>query len=206
MASDFDLFVDDFLNGIIADYTKKAQGAFDVGVKNARKAHTRYRKECIEKWFKESIDSFYRDYTPKVYKRSKSLYEVLDVDYIGDQEDIDINYESTKMTGYRNGYHGEDGLFGTVFVNGWHGGAGSGDFTHLSNGKVKRTPHPSPGTPYYRKPVPHYVYWGRQAVRYSISPYDSIEEKIAEGGDFQQKWQEFINEECSSAFAKAGLM
>ena len=59
----------------------------------------------------------------------------------------------------RTGYTGEKGLYKTVFKEGWHGGA-------KHNGGM-----------FYRTPIPYFKYWGKEATRSSMSPYEKFKER-----------------------------
>ena len=124
-------------------------------------------------------NEFYSSYSPIEYDRTWSLYNALDVST--NEEDITMSYEfiPEDMTTYRSGYDGEDGLYDLVFRQGWHGGAKSGD------------KHPSSGTPYWRKPIPFYSHWGRQAERAPITPLKN----------WERKKEEYENEKMINQFA-----
>ena len=148
----------------------------------------------VQQMFKESVDEFYHAYVPSVYPRqgnegSGGLYELLSSNVTGNDGLLVFNapnydelYDPSKMHPGRGGY---DGLYQKVFVEGWHGGAEG-----IASEKVaKYGAHPSPGTPYYRKPVPYYKRWGRPAVQ-TKSAYDIMKEKMneadKEGGWFDE--------------------
>lgn len=148
--------------------------------------------------FNSVIESFYNSYTPRFYDRNYSLYSIYDP--------VENVFTPYNMTPYRDGYSGEDGLFQTVFMEGWHGGAKYGDSTHWGD-KILNTPHPSPGTPYYRKPATgkgKYRVWGRMAEKYGgTSPYDELRSRMPDAGDggsefdtqyISDMWQKEVNE------------
>lgn len=135
-----------------------------------------YELEKIAKEiFTKSIDNYYASYSPTTYNRNYSLYNLIHIERGNDY--IEIWFEPDDMTTYRNGYSGEDGLYNSVFRMGWHGGADKGNYTHLSNGRVLRTPHPNPGTPYWREPEPYYTSWGKSSV-ITESPLDEIKRSV----------------------------
>lgn len=119
--------------------------------------------------FNKAVRDFYHDYSPSLYKRNYSLYDLLQIEYGSDDVGMYMRtwYESDNITTYRKQSEGKDGLFNTVFLEGWHGGAKSGPG------------HPDIGTPYWRYPKPYYSTWfSKKAERAPVSPYDAfIEEK-----------------------------
>lgn len=142
-------------------------------------------EQNVRRIFNEAVDAFYSDYTPNVYDRSNSLYNLLQMKRGEDY--IDMWFDTSKMTSFRNGYNGEDGLFDQVFVKGWHGGADHGDYStfvrfndDMSYEQTVFTPHPNPGTPFWREPVPYYTRWGEPARVAPISPQKNYEEKLSE--------------------------
>lgn len=137
----------------------------------AHRAHKRLVDQELERVQSIShvaADHFYKNYPPKFYfsghgpgGRRGTLYHVLRIRRFGDTS-YQIDFDPSVMT-YRNGGGGgEHDLYQTVFKEGWHGGAKSGDG------------HPDAGTPYWRYPYPVYKMWGRKAARAEESPYQEI--------------------------------
>lgn len=118
--------------------------------------------------FKDAVDNFYTSYNPKYYQRNKSLYDIFVITRDTNGMGFDMEFDPAKMTGFRNGYKGEDGLYQQVFIKGWHGGAGSGPG------------HPNPGVPYWRTPLNIWTRWGKEASISSPSPYEHFEQKKEE--------------------------
>lgn len=162
-----------------------------------------YRDKRIQEIFKEAIDHFYDDYTPMYYTdRTGSLYDVMDLKY-RDGHVVRMDYNVGRMSGYRSGYNGEDGLFTDVFMHGWHGGA-----DHISADKAALFgQHPNEGVPYWRTPPPKFPRWGRPAAVAEISPYEEIEEKLTDADDteFPDKANEIFNRHFSVELKKVGL-
>ena len=159
----------------------------------ARRANSRYNEmelEMRKKIVKEAADHFYKDYPPKFYKESRrgSLYQIFNVETT---PDIDGGIEAYKgefdedAMPYRNGNAGKDGLYQTVFHEGWHGGAASGPG------------HPQYGTPYWRTPYPKYNKWGSKAAKAEISPFDEmiLEDEHYTAHDMENDLWRFWNEE-----------
>lgn len=155
----------------------------------------------VKQIFDESIYDFYSEYSPRYYHRNESLYNLLEME--SDENMISAWFEPSKMTPFRSGYNGEDGLYDQVFRKGWHGGAGSGDYTTMrrthtkamtavGNGGTSRRnvaftkqavyyePHPNPGTPYWRTPVDVYARWGSPATISSEPPLAKFNRKLLE--------------------------
>ena len=136
--------------------------------------------EKVQSMFNSVVQDFYSDYSPEFYKRNESLYELMRTEVNNDS--LTIWFDPSRMTTFRSGYDGEDGLYDQVFRHGWHGGAGSGDG------------HPSQGTPYWRTPIPYYNRWGYSAAVASTAPLDDIRNRVADyekyemQADFNRIW------------------
>lgn len=141
----------------------------------------RFANNKYKEIFHEAVKEFYDSYSPSLYVRNHSLYELITA---RDGEDdlgryISIGFDSDKTTKYRKQEINSDGLYDTVFKEGWHGGAKSGP------------KHPDIGTPYWRYPKPYYSTWfNRKADRSPISPFDS----------FVEKKEKYESEEAESVF------
>jgi len=131
--------------------------------------------EKYEEIFHWAVNEFYGDYSPEIYTRNYSLYDVVEIN--ADEEDMTISYIGApeNATPFRKG---GGTVFELSFLEGYHGGAASGNYTVMpqsdpddSGFTVRYTPHPDPGTPYWRTPHPWYTDWGR-AAEWSIPPAD----------------------------------
>lgn len=70
--------------------------------------------------YKRIIDTFYASYTPSFYNRRGSLYDLLVINR--DNDGVDIGFDPSRIS-RRDGYNDKDGLYKTVFLQGYHGGA-----------------------------------------------------------------------------------
>lgn len=175
-------------NGSFSDFLKSIERAKEVYREEAIKiikeennrAYTdtyadfgQYQTQVITKIFNDAVNQFYADYKPIPcgYERQYGLRDVLEIAY--DQRGIVITGNDNRLIFDENKMHGDrrgGDLFNKVFVEGWHGGAESS----------YRGDHPEPGTPYYRKPIGSYRYWGGKAVK-TESPYHIINEALEVG-------------------------
>ncbi len=114
--------------------------------------------------FEEAVDKFYDDYSPTVYDRNDSLYNLLQTERDVSGNSLSLWFEPEKMTTFRDGYDGDDGLYDQVFRKGWHGGAEK----------------ESSGVPFWRKPPPYYTYWGRPAKIANTAPLKDIQDSVQE--------------------------
>lgn len=134
----------------------------------------------LNEFYEISVLNFYNHYKPKFYQRrgDGSLYNLFRTKRNGTK--LDYWFEPSEITS-RTGYDGEDGLYKTVFKEGWHGGA--------KHDSVMR----------YRTPVPYYIYWGKEAVRAPFSPYDmfiALKEDYQNNGyerDYKKLWVDHLN-------------
>ena len=142
--------------------------------------------ERVHTIFNSAIQDFYSDYSPEYYTRDESLYDILQTRI--DSDSLSVWFDPDKMTAFRSGYSGEDGLYDQVFRHGWHGGAASG------------ADHPSAGVPYWRAPVPYYSRWGHEASMSVTSPLEDIKRRIADyeksemQADFNRIWNAHVSE------------
>ena len=136
---------------------------------------SKYGKECKDA-LRSSIEQFYDDYTPHVYKRQEGLLTAFRINADGTY-DFDGNLIS--------GYHrvGKDYLFDLAFQRGYHGGADKN-----KNGWYSY--HPDPGTPYWRKPVPEYTEWGDPAAK-TTPILEIVNEKISMY-NFDEKYEKIL--------------
>lgn len=143
-------------------------------------------REHIRLLFNETIDAFYADYVPIIYERTGSLYDILYTRLDNGGRELTVGFDPTRMTSFRDGYDGEDGLYDQVFRHGWHGGADK-----ISDEKAEQYgAHPEPGTPYWREPIPFYTRWGGRAAVAGTAPLD----------DFKARLEEYQENEMQSDF------
>lgn len=117
------------------------------------------------------ITKWYSSYSPIIYDRVGSLYDMFKVRINGTKLLVDIDGEG--LSGL------SEYLYNLTFVEGYHGGAKSGTSYYRSpqGTKLMAFPHPQPGVPYWKTPIPEFYRWGRPAVR-SFSPYYKIRETL----------------------------
>lgn len=131
----------------------------------------------LSDFYKISVMEFYNRYNPDYYVRRNSLYNLFKTKRDGNI--LRYWFEPSEFPS-RTGYIGEDGIYKTVFKEGWHGGA-----TH-------------DGVMRYRTPVPYYTYWGRQAEQ-TLSPFDmftALKEDYEKHGfkkDYKNIWINSLN-------------
>lgn len=167
------------------------------------------QEEAYKEAFYSVIDKFYYNYEPSRYGRHFALYRAWETHfdddgliagttasgtdgwYIDFQNFISRNLYGELTTPMREG--GSDTasyLFEQAFSEGWHGGAKTiNDPTYGGEPAETWGYHPSPGTPYYRKPGwvtysdgerkrHQYAKWGRRAKKMSTPPKTLLEKKI----------------------------
>ena len=104
----------------------------------------------LTEFYKISVLEFYNSYPNPIYDRRGSLDNLFKTKRDGNI--LRYWFEPSEITS-RTGYAGEDGLYTTVFKEGWHGGA-------MHDGVMR-----------YRTPIPYYTYWGKPAVQ-TLSPFE----------------------------------
>lgn len=184
-------------------------------IENANKDFGEWESSWILDEFNDSVTRFYDAYTPKIYKRqgntstaSGGLYNVLDIQFDENSmvllsgDGYDSLYDKDKMPKDRDGFNS---LYDTVFVRGYHGGA-----TKIASDKEAIWgAHPSPGTPYWRKPGVvvdpetgrsfryQYAKWGKQAKK-TTSVYEFMIRKInrafSADGEFKRASYGFLKQ------------
>lgn len=175
---------DSAVNAFYKKYFQRMQDSVDKQAKAAKeeawKEWCTYVKSKIEELAKGVADDFYADYQPEFYERRGSLYRVLQIKIEDNGATLTGSFDEQALT-FRNGYGGEDGLYDQVFRKGWHGGAGSID----PNKAAVMGEHPSPGTPYWRKPYSPpgskktgYYRWGRPADMAPIPPLELFNQRL----------------------------
>lgn len=185
-------------------FKKKAISAWEAEWKKTEKRifgeFGAFQKTIIRGTFKKGIAEYYDAYTPEYYDRKNGLYKILDmnmdeyglVDYGtesgGAPDEFNKLYNREKMPDGRYSkkkgmsYPGTE-LFEKVFMQGWHGGAESGEG------------HPNPGTPYYRTGK-GYSRWGEKAEK-TEAPFDILYRKLTNAEDtyMYSKLAEIVNKE-----------
>lgn len=133
----------------------------------------------LTEFYKISVMSFYNSYPNPIYERRGSLYNLFKTKREGNT--LKYWFEPSEFPS-RTGYVGEDGLYTTVFKEGWHGGAMADD-----------------GVMRYRTPIPYYTHWGKEAVQSQFSPYETfiaLKEDYEKHGfkkDYRNIWIKNLN-------------
>ena len=127
------------------------------------------------------IDDFYSDYMPKgsdpiFYTRQYDLYNVYRINIVSGLWEVKYDHEFMKKKHRESNKY----IYDIAFINGYHGGAVSGDG------------HPANGIPYWRTPFPTFDNWGRPAA-ISKSPYLTMEKETQDYLDMQSiRWRKEI--------------
>ncbi len=135
----------------------------------------------LNEFFKISVMKFYNDYPNPIYERRDSLYNIFVTKRNGKKLDFEFNPLALPPREGTDAKYGTDFLYETIFKEGWHGGA-------RHDGKML-----------YRKPVPYYRYWGKEAVKSHFSPYEmfiAIKEDYEKRGfknDYKNIWVKHLN-------------
>ena len=131
----------------------------------------------LTEFYKISVLEFYNSYPNPIYDRRGSLDNLFKTKREGNI--LRYWFEPSEITS-RTGYAGEDGLYTTVFKEGWHGGA-------MHDGVMR-----------YRTPIPYYIYWGKPAVQ-TLSPFEmftALKEDYEKRGfrnDYKNIWISSLN-------------
>ena len=165
------------------EYQNRADAAVKEALKKAAPEVIKFEKKKYKEIYDGVVYDFYSSYSPKRYKRRRSMFNMLEFEE-GDLRISSVDFNEKKMTTFRNGHSNkysespnEENLLMTVFVEGYHGGAKKGDQTKF-RGTVLETPHPNPGIPHWRAGK-RFLKWGKEAAR-SESPYHEADKKMAE--------------------------
>lgn len=135
----------------------------------------KYKKE-LERIGYTVITRWYNSYiTPIYYRRQESLYHAFKVELIN--QDVRVSFDYSYLDAFTHNVSNEY-IYENSFIQGYHGGATSGEG------------HPSPGIPYWRTPIPSFGEWGRPA-KASLSPYYEMKRLM------NQKIRELDNEKDS---------
>lgn len=124
-----------------------------------------------------AVDEFYRGYHPFTYRRTNDLKNAYFIDIVNDKFIFILGSRYMKHSHRvdRGKYPNQDYIFETVFINGWHGGATSGEGHPEGDDAYWRTPSPKYAQKTGTKP---YVYWySRPAVKSEKSIYQVIKEE-----------------------------
>ena len=114
----------------------------NIAVDSARVRMDEELRQNVEALFKKAVDSYYSNYSPRVYRRDHLMYDVLSIKEGSNSDDrMMIEYDPEAMP-FRDG---KVGLFGQAFMSGWHGGAGSGNYilqsrVHIAIEKIIHMP------------------------------------------------------------------
>ena len=182
-----------FYQKMMDDLKKKAKAATVKAVNDSYKDYFKMLKIKLEKMYEGVIDDFYADYKPKTfeykdesgnvktyhYERRESLYKLLYIEESvteNGQQGLTYGFDPSKIMS-RTGYNGEDGLYTTVFRQGWHGGG-------RHDGSMR-----------WRTPIPTFNFWGSYAKQADISPLDAFYKKVDQyeereyHTDFDKIWE-----------------
>lgn len=131
----------------------------------------------LTEFYTISVLEFYNSYPNPIYDRRGSLNNLFKTKRDGNV--LRYWFEPSEITS-RTGYAGEDGLYTTIFKEGWHGGA-------MHDGVMR-----------YRTPIPYYTYWGKPAVQ-TLSPFEmftALKEDYEKRGfrnDYKNIWVSSLN-------------
>lgn len=165
--------------------------------------------ERVHEFFDKSISDFYRDYEPRFYNRrtQNGLSHLL---FTEKGKDYFQYWFDPEVMPYRNGYAGENGLYKTVFKEGWHGGANlDGNMlvpyrTNYSDGSYSTIAYDGiskSSTRTYERPYEYSKARWQPAVKAEISPYENFlkqkeeYEKKQLNIDYQEIWDDVITKE-----------
>lgn len=188
-------------NDFYKSYISKLQTKAKEAVKNAqKKAFSEYFKVAdkkIREIYKSVIADFYRDYISRFYDRRGSLYDLIQTKRGDDY--LQVGFNPSRIS-YRNGYAGEDGLYETVFRQGWHGGAMVyGSMLYPVGKYVDGKPRAYDGT--YKDGVykpyedENYKYSWTIANKAAISPLEDFKRRldVYQESEYQQDYKEIWN-------------
>ena len=113
-----------YYDAMIRKLKKKAEESIRQIMPAVWADYFRFAEQSIKVMFKDVVKDFYADYTPIIYDRNYGLFDLLETEVTSEQ--LSVRTNPLNMTGYRNGYKGDSGLYDLVFRHGWHGGADHG--------------------------------------------------------------------------------
>ncbi|MFR7913736.1 hypothetical protein [Eubacterium ramulus] len=124
----------------------------------------------LNEFYDKSISTFYGDYSPVFYSR-KGTGGMSDM-FKTKKEGTSLSFwfDEHQMVS-RTGYSGEDGIYKTVFIEGWHGGSGKNG--NMSYPVAYEDGSPKPYNGKY-KPYDDCRYGWVPAARAPISPYNNF--------------------------------
>lgn len=171
------------VNRLARDLKKEAQQRAERVIQKVRPQFQKNLGDILEarmtNIFKEVVDDFYSKYHPTFYNRDYRLKYLLKIKKT--IHEFSYDFDETKLS-YRNGYNGEDGLYATVFQQGWHGGAQLG-------GKML-VPYLRPAEKYngtkirdgvtnakWQSPYNNTSSYWKKAIQAEISPLDNFIQK-----------------------------
>lgn len=166
-------FLQDYVSKLEEDQTKKT-------VKACNDAIEEFLLQFIKKMkveYKKAIDNFYNGYDRKMYNPRGTLYKdsFFEIGVIGTAVYTEFHPEVFPA---RDGYTSEkDGIYVTVFKEGWHGGANKYGGMKYPVGRFKKDETPRYYDGEYR-PYDDVRYLWTPATKASISPYN----------DFLNRW------------------
>lgn len=174
----------DWIDDYIANLKKEAESKIQEALKETKKEFLPLCEKKIKAIYHSVIEEFYFGYNRSFYKPRGSLYDLLECK--SDDEYVYISFNPSKITS-RTGYSGENGLYQSVFREGWHGGAKFGDGAYY--------PWRKPPTPYdgaYKPWDDLKSFIWQPAVKAPISPLQ----------DFKNRFDEYQDGEFESDFRK----
>lgn len=175
------------LERIMEKEKKEIQKKVDKAIPKFEKNLAYRLKKQVYKMFNEVVDEFYASYTPRFYQRNKrtGMRSMLKVRIDGPL--FIMEFDENALS-YRNGYSGEDGLYTTVFREGWHGGAQLGGdmlvpYRTTNDGKpisYNGTERNEWSNAKWQSPYKKYHSRWQQAERAPISPLENFNKKKEE--------------------------
>ena len=174
--------IDKNLEKIISNYEKTIINDIKQKVENETPKVEKKVLDLVENkltdFYKMSVMEFYNSYPDPIYnRREEGLYNLFKTKRDGNM--LRYWFEPSEFPS-RTGYTGENGLYKTVFKEGWHGGA-------MHDGVMR-----------YRTPIPYYAYWGKPAVQ-TLSPFEmftALKEDYEKRGfrnDYKDIWVSSLN-------------
>lgn len=194
----------EFYKSYIKELEDKAQKVVKEAQKKSFSEYFEVVDKKIHELYKETIDEFYQDYSPRFYERNESLYNLLQTKC--DDDELTMSFNPSKIK-YRNGYTESPqsegvpgGLYDLVFRQGWHGGGmvrGSMLYPigRYENGKPRA--YDGIYENGYYKPYADrdYKYSWIVANRASISPLDKFTQRINkyQKNEYQRDYEKIWN-------------
>lgn len=190
-------------NSWLTDYVKQTREDVVEKSKKAAKDATeeflKLEEEKTKKIYYSVIDYFYNSYERKMYVPRETLYGEDFAEIRKKGKKVIINFHPEVFIS-RTGYNGENGLYTTVFLQGWHGGTNKYGGMKYPVGKFKDE------SPYYYngeyKPYDDIRYKWVPAVQAPISPYDDFVNRFNKYQDteFEEDVTRIINKHIDRIF------